>query len=57
MQPREVKRLQIAYDQYSSERDPAHRLFTSYFGREWSDRFLEEFLFPAGSTEEFASLD
>ncbi len=47
IQPGEVKRLQIAYDQYSAERDPAHGLFTSYFGREWSDRFLKEFLFPA----------
>ena len=47
MQPSEVKRLQIAYDQYSAERDPAHSLFTRYFGKEWSDRFLQEFLFPA----------
>ena len=45
--PGEVKRLQIAYDQYSAERDPAHSLFTRYFGKEWSDRFLQEFLFPA----------
>ena len=45
--PEEVRRLQIAYDQYSSERDPAHGLFTSYFGKTWSDRFVQEFLFPA----------
>ncbi len=42
----EVRQLQIAYDIYNAERDPAHALFTSYFGKEWSDRFLKEFLFP-----------
>ncbi len=46
IRPGEVKRLQIAYEQYSSERDPAHHLFTSYFGKQWSERFLQEFLFP-----------
>ena len=45
--PKEVMRLQIAYDKYSAHRDPAHNLFKSYFGKEWSDRFLQEFLFPA----------
>ena len=45
--PEEVKKLQIAYDIYSAERDPAHGLFTSHFGKQWSDRFLHEFLFPA----------
>ncbi len=41
----EVKRLQIKYDIYSAERDPAHGLFSSYFGKQWSDRFMKEFLF------------
>ncbi|MEO1353460.1 MAG: dihydrobiliverdin:ferredoxin oxidoreductase, partial [Cyanobacteria bacterium J06635_15] len=40
-----VKRAQRDYDQYSAERDPAHGLFSSYFGSEWADRFLYEFLF------------
>ena len=43
----EVERLQDAYDVYSAERDPAHGLFTSHFGKDWSDRFLHDFLFPA----------
>ena len=43
----EVERLQNAYDVYSAERDPAHGLFTSHFGKDWSDRFLHDFLFPA----------
>jgi len=47
----EVLRLQQAYDVYSAERDPAHGLFTSHFGKEWSDRFLHEFLFPASKPE------
>ena len=46
IKPDEVRKLQIAYDIYSAERDPAHGLFISYFGKEWSDRFLKEFLFP-----------
>jgi 15,16-dihydrobiliverdin:ferredoxin oxidoreductase len=33
------------YDQYSAERDPASGLFSSYFGHEWAERFLHEFLF------------
>ncbi len=45
--PPEVERLQDEYDVYSAERDPAHGLFTSHFGKDWSDRFLHEFLFPA----------
>jgi len=44
--PEEVARLQAAYDIYSAERDPAHGLFTSHFGKAWSDRFLHEYLFP-----------
>ena len=42
-----VQALQIEYDRYSAERDPAHGLFTSHFGKDWSDRFLHQFLFPA----------
>ena len=33
------------YDQYSAERDPASGLFSSYFGHEWSENFLYNFLF------------
>jgi len=44
--PEKVRNLHTLYDEYNSERDPAHGLFVSYFGKEWSDRFLHEFLFP-----------
>jgi len=41
----QIVKAQKDYDQYSAERDPASGLFGSYFGHEWSDRFLYEFLF------------
>ena len=44
--PEKVEQLQKNYDIYSAERDPAHGLFSSHFGSDWSDRFLHEFLFP-----------
>ena len=46
--PKEIERIieaQKDYDQYSAERDPASGLFSSYFGHEWSEQFLYEFLF------------
>ena len=46
IQSEEVKKLQISYDKYSAERDPAHNLFSGFFGKEWSNTFLNEFLFP-----------
>ena len=52
IQPSEVMKLQVSYDQYSAERDPAHGLFISYFGKKWSDRFLKEFLFPASGVSQ-----
>ncbi|PSF38055.1 15,16-dihydrobiliverdin:ferredoxin oxidoreductase [Aphanothece hegewaldii CCALA 016] len=58
--PEDIQRIvkaQKDYDQYSADRDPASGLFSSYFGHEWSEKFLYEFLFedavplaiPAGS--------
>ena len=44
-----VVAAQKEYDQYSAERDPAHGLFSSYFGAEWSEKFLYEFLFEDAS--------
>jgi 15,16-dihydrobiliverdin:ferredoxin oxidoreductase len=46
--PDEIERVvqaQKDYDCYSAERDPASGLFSSYFGHEWSEKFLHEFLF------------
>lgn len=36
---------QRAYDQYSADHDPAHALFVSYFGHEWANDFVHNFLF------------
>lgn len=47
-EPEDMQRIAKAqkdYDQYSAERDPASGLFTSYFGHQWSEKFLYEFLF------------
>jgi 15,16-dihydrobiliverdin:ferredoxin oxidoreductase len=46
--PSDIQRIvkaQKDYDQYSADRDPASGLFSSYFGHEWSEKFLFEFLF------------
>ena len=40
-----VVQAQKDYDIYSANRDPASGLFSSYFGAEWSEEFLHEFLF------------
>lgn len=40
-----VVQAQKDYDIYSANRDPASGLFSSYFGHEWSEEFLYEFLF------------
>ncbi|MGK7891788.1 MAG: 15,16-dihydrobiliverdin:ferredoxin oxidoreductase [Leptolyngbyaceae cyanobacterium] len=46
--PSDIQRIakaQADYDQYSADRDPASGLFSSYFGHEWSEKFLYGFLF------------
>eukprot|EP00617_Octactis_speculum_P023913 CAMPEP_0185765514 /NCGR_PEP_ID=MMETSP1174-20130828/30481_1 /TAXON_ID=35687 /ORGANISM="Dictyocha speculum, Strain CCMP1381" /LENGTH=251 /DNA_ID=CAMNT_0028448693 /DNA_START=167 /DNA_END=922 /DNA_ORIENTATION=+ len=49
-----VRSHQCEYDQYNSERDPAHGLFTSYFGEPWANDFVHDFLF-AGSERKVAA--
>ncbi len=56
--PESIKRIvkaQKEYDQYSADRDPAHGLFSSYFGEEWATKFLYEFLFEDASPLAVAS--
>ncbi len=43
--PVKIAQAHQDYDQYSAERDPAVGLFTTYFGKEWAERFVYEFLF------------
>jgi 15,16-dihydrobiliverdin:ferredoxin oxidoreductase len=40
-----VKSRQKAYDVYSALKDPAVGLFDAYFGKEWSNEFVHDFLF------------
>lgn len=40
-----VKKRQQDYDVYSALKDPAVGLFEAYFGKEWSDSFVHDFLF------------
>jgi len=51
-----VRLLHINYDKYSAEKDPAHGLFSGFFGKQWSEKYLKEFLFPL-CTEEINSFD
>ena len=41
-----IRNSHISYDKYSAEKDPAHALFSGFFGKKWSDEFVKEFLFP-----------
>ena len=44
--PKKVRLLHMDYDKYSAEKDPAHGLFSGFFGKEWAEKYLKEFLFP-----------
>ena len=46
IESQEVSLLHIDYDKYSAEKDPAHGLFSGFFGKEWSEKYMKEFLFP-----------
>ena len=41
----EIKTNQIKYDKYSFEKDPADKLFKSFFGEKWTKEFINKFLF------------
>eukprot|EP00621_Florenciella_sp_RCC1693_P004920 CAMPEP_0182534092 /NCGR_PEP_ID=MMETSP1323-20130603/15051_1 /TAXON_ID=236787 /ORGANISM="Florenciella parvula, Strain RCC1693" /LENGTH=309 /DNA_ID=CAMNT_0024744065 /DNA_START=39 /DNA_END=964 /DNA_ORIENTATION=+ len=43
---------QKEYDQYSADHDPAHALFTSYFGADWADEYVHDFLFDMSERKE-----
>lgn len=51
-----VRRYQCDYDQYNAERDPAHGLFTSYFGEEWATEFVHGFLFTGTEKKDASRL-
>jgi len=41
----EIRSKHVEYDKYSSEKDPAEKLFRTFFGKSWTDKFVKEFLF------------
>ncbi|ABM72987.1 phycoerythrobilin:ferredoxin oxidoreductase [Prochlorococcus marinus str. MIT 9515] len=41
----QIKNKQIDYDKYSAEKDPADKLFKSFFGENWTCNFINNFLF------------
>jgi len=41
----EIKSKQFDYDKYSSDKDPADKLFKKFFGEEWTENFINNFLF------------
>ena len=41
----EIRSKQVEYDKYSSEKDPAEKLFKTFFGKFWTEKFVKEFLF------------
>tara|TARA_Y100000589_G_C27139587_1_gene624055 strand:+ start:767 stop:1462 length:696 start_codon:yes stop_codon:yes gene_type:complete len=41
----QIKRLHINYDVYSSAKDPAGKLFKSFFGDNWTNDFIKNYLF------------
>ena len=40
---------QIKYDKYSVEKDPADKLFKTFFGDTWTNDFINNFLFSLNS--------
>ena len=47
---KEIKEKHIEYDIYNSERDPAEKLFKTFFGQEWTDNFVRNYLFTLSNS-------
>ena len=50
-----VRCRQSAYDAYNAVKDPAVGLYDAYFGKEWSDHFVHNFLFDQCREGEFGA--
>ena len=42
---KQIKNHHIDYDKYSVEKDPADKLFKTFFGETWTENFINNFLF------------
>ena len=47
LNPKEIQSKHFEYDKYSSEKDPAEKLFKNFFGEEWTGKFIRNFLFTS----------
>ena len=45
LNPKQVQQEHINYDKYSAERDPADKLFKTFFGDNWTNNFVKNYLF------------
>ena len=45
LNPHQIKINHIKYDKYSAEKDPADKLFKTFFGDIWTQNFINNFLF------------
>ena len=45
LNPEQIKINHIDYDKYSTDKDPADKLFTNCFGEKWTKNFINNFLF------------
>ena len=45
----DIEEKHIEYDIYSSEKDPAGKLFKSFFGEKWTNQFIKNYLFTLSS--------
>tara|TARA_B100000900_G_scaffold403542_1_gene410752 strand:+ start:17 stop:712 length:696 start_codon:yes stop_codon:yes gene_type:complete len=41
----EIRSKHIEYNRYSAEKDPAEKLFKTFFGKFWTEKFVKDFLF------------
>ncbi len=41
----QIKKNHVDYDKYSAEKDPADKLFKTFFGETWTENFINNFLF------------
>ena len=41
----QIKEKHIEYDKYSADKDPADKLFINFFGVDWTEKFIKNFLF------------
>jgi len=43
----EIQTKHFEYDKYSADKDPADKLFKKFFGEEWTEKFIRNFLFTS----------